>query len=126
MYLKLTLFLLTILGISLFLLREDAFSYVVKEKGKTYIVDRNGYRWDVTQAESIGFRPEGFQYGIGKNAFTPLDDNSMSEDISRVAPSLRIIGISEGSEAKAYSVPTLRGHEIANSEIGSKPIATAY
>lgn len=33
----------------------------VRENGKTYIVDQRGERWDVTQAESLGFDPEGFQ-----------------------------------------------------------------
>jgi hypothetical protein len=40
--------------------------------------------------------------------------------------SLRILGVVEESEAKAYSVPRLRGHEIANSQIASKPIAVAF
>ena len=102
-------------------------SPVVIEKGdKTYIVDRLGDRWDVTQAKSIGFVPKGFQYGIGKNAFTPLDDSSLSEETFSVPQGTRVIGVSDDSEAKAYSVPKLRRHEIANSRIGSDPIAVGY
>ena len=49
----------------LFLLQSDAaFSYVEKKDGKIYIVDHPGERWDVTQAKSIGFKPEKFQCGI--------------------------------------------------------------
>jgi hypothetical protein len=45
-----------------------ALSFVTQEGDKTYIVDQTGERWDVTQAKLIGFRPERFQYGIGRNA----------------------------------------------------------
>ncbi|NIO16686.1 MAG: hypothetical protein GTN70_06770, partial [Deltaproteobacteria bacterium] len=47
-------------------------SSVIREGEKSYIVDMTGEKWDVTQAVTLGFEPEGFQYGIGKNAFTPL------------------------------------------------------
>ncbi|MBK5094847.1 MAG: radical SAM protein, partial [Deltaproteobacteria bacterium] len=47
---------------------------VIREGGKTTIQDLRGERWDVTQAETLGFDPGGFQYGIGRNAFTPLAD----------------------------------------------------
>ena len=51
-----------------------AFSSLIDEQGKTYIMDRTGERWDVTQAESIGFRPDRFQYGIGRNTISQLDN----------------------------------------------------
>jgi hypothetical protein len=98
----------------------------IRKGGRTYIVDNTGERWDVTQAESIGFKPGGFQFGLGRNAFTPLDDSSLSDDTVHVPRSLRVLGVVGESEAKAYSVPRLRGHEIANSEIGSKPIAVGF
>ncbi len=119
-------YLLLILGMALPAFKGDAASRVIQQEGKTYIVDRTGGQWDVTQAASIGFDPEGFQYGLGKDAFTPLDDRLLSDDHAAVPSHLRVIGIAEGSEAKAYAVPTLRGHEIANSSIGEKPIAAAY
>ena len=58
-----------------FFTHGTAHSFVLREKGETYIVDRTGERWNVTQAKSLGFRPERFQYGIGRNAFIPLDDS---------------------------------------------------
>jgi hypothetical protein len=119
-------YLLLILGVALLILKGDAVSLVMQKEGKTYIVDRTGGRWDVTQAASIGFDPERFQYGLGKDAFTPMDDRFLSDGHADVPSHLRVIGIAEGSEAKAYSVPTLRGHEIANSKIGERPIAAAY
>jgi hypothetical protein len=113
-------------GLNFFMVSGDLFASVIREEGRAYIVDRTGARWDVTQAESIGFKAEGFQFGLGKDAFTPLDDSSMIERNTGTSPDLRIIGISEDEEAKAYSVPKLKHHEVANSQIGSKPIATAY
>ena len=114
--------LVLILGIAL----SQAFSNVIEEKGKTYIVDRHGERWDVTQALSIGFEPHRFQHGIGRNAFTPLDDSQFSRDKDGVRRNARVIGISEGEHANAYSVSKLWRHEVANSFIGDRPIAAAY
>ena len=103
-----------------------AFSKVIHDGDSTYIVDRHGERWDVTQARAIGFMPERFQHGIGRNAFTPLDDSSLKDQSPTVSKSLRVIGISDGKEAQAYSVPKLYRHEVANSSIGDKQIAAAY
>jgi hypothetical protein len=114
--------LVLILGIAL----SQAFSRVIEEKGKTYIVDRHGERWDVTQARSIGFAPHRFEHGIGRNAFTPLDDSQFSRDNAGVRRNERVIGITEGEHANAYSVSKLWRHEVANSFIGDRPIAAAY
>jgi len=114
--------LVLILGIAL----SQAFSRVIEEKGKTYIVDQQGERWDVTQARSIGFEPHRFQHGIGRNAFTPLDDSKFSRENDGVRRNERVIGITEGENANAYSVSKLWRHEVANSFIGDRPIAAAY
>ena len=93
---------------------------------KTYIVDMHGERWDVTQAMSIGFEPRRFRHGIGRNAFTPLDDSSLSQDTSDARMSQRVIGVSDGKDANAYSVSKLYHHETANSFLGDAPITAAY
>lgn len=103
-----------------------AFSKVIHDGNSTYIVDRHGERWDVTQAGSIGFMPQRFQHGIGRNAFTPLDDSSLKDKSPNASKSLRVIGISDGKKANAYSVERLWRHEVANSSIGDKPIVAAY
>ena len=103
-----------------------ASSLVTTENKRTFIIDQRGERWDITQAVSIGFKPEGFQYGIGRDAFTPLDESGLSDDTPSVSRSLRVIGIADGDLAQAYSVDKLRRHEIANSILGSKPIAAGY
>jgi hypothetical protein len=76
--------------------------------------------------KSIGFDPERFQHGIGRNAFTPLDDSQLKEKSPHVSSNTRVIGISDGKEARAYSVPRLYRHEVANSSIGDQPIAAVY
>lgn len=102
------------------------FSAVVREEGKVYIVDQTGEKWDVTQAESIGFKPERFQYGMGRDYFKPLDDSDLSNDIKDAPLNLRVLGVADSKESKAYSIPKLSRHEIANSKIGSEPIAVGY
>ncbi len=102
------------------------FSRAIQENGKSYIVDLHGERWDVTQAKSIGFDPERFRHGIGRDAFTPLDDSHLKDQGPDVSNNTRIIGIADGKEARAYSVPRLYRHEIANSSIGDQAIAAAY
>jgi hypothetical protein len=116
---KVLLFLMILVG-------QWTFSVAETGKNGTYILDWTGEKWDISQAESIGFRPEGFQFGIGRNAFTPLDDSSLTDNTESVPQDLRVIGVQEGSEAKAYSVPRLRWHEIANSNLASEPIAVGY
>ena len=99
---------------------------VVREGNKIYLVDRAGERWDITQARSLGFKPENFEFGLGRFAITPLDDSFLKEAPARVPPELPVIGVADGLSAKAYSIPRLTRHEIVNSHTGSKPIAVAY
>ena len=101
-------------------------SYVHKSGDKVYIVDQTGTRWDVTQAKTLGFNPRNFQYGIGKNAFKPLDDSNFQNKSDMSNPNKRVIGIRSGDESQAYSVDTLRYHEIANTHIKDTPIAAGY
>jgi hypothetical protein len=105
---------------------EIGSSAVLKEAEKIYIVDRTGERWDVTQAVSFGFDPEGFEFGLGRNAFTPLDDSLLTSDTTDVSKNMRVIGVTDGSSAKAYTIGRLLGHEISNSTIGSEPVAVTY
>lgn len=99
---------------------------VIREGGKTILVDRKGERWDVTQAETLGFDPERFQYGIGRDAFTPLDDSRVRKEGKDLPGRLRVIGVAQGEKRRAYSVPRLSRHEVANSVLGGREIAVAY
>ena len=122
---KLIVFSILLFGLLYLILSAPAFSRMIRDGDKTFIVDMHGERWDVTQALSIGFEPGRFRHGIGRNAFTPLDDSSMSEDTSN-ARNQRVIGVSDGKDAKAYSVSKLYRHETANSFLGNAPITAAY
>ncbi|UCD89528.1 MAG: DUF3179 domain-containing protein [Desulfobacterales bacterium] len=123
---KQCIFVVVLLGIALIFASISSAALVLRKGGKIYIVDQRGEHWDVTQAKTIGFRPEWFQYGIGKTAFTPLDDSHLSEGRSLNLRNHRVIGVADDSEARAYSVPKLRYHEIANTQIGEKKIAVGY
>jgi hypothetical protein len=92
----------------------------------TFIVDRTGERWDVSQAESMGFESEGFQYGIGKHAFTPLGDSHLQSPAESIPDGLRVIGVVDGNQAHAYSISRLRRHETANTTLNSKPVLVGY
>ena len=122
---KLIVFSILLFGLLYLILSAPAFSRVLRDGDKTFIVDMHGERWDVSQALSIGFEPGRFRHGIGRNAFTPLDDSSMSEDTSN-ARNQRVIGVSDGKDANAYSVSKLYRHETANSFLGDAPITAAY
>ena len=123
---KIMILQIVVLGVVFAIVLSQAFSRVIEEKGKTYIVDLHGERWDISQAITIGFKPHRFQHGIGRNAFTPLDDSQFSKDNSGVRRNERVIGISEGDDANAYAISKLWRHEVANSFIGEKPITAAY
>lgn len=99
---------------------------VIRQDGKVFIVDQRGEHWEVTQAEALGYRADRFQYGIGRDAIPPLDDSGLGEDVSRVPERLRVIGIGEDQEARAYSVRKLTRHEIVNAEVGGTPVAVGY
>jgi hypothetical protein len=122
-----TAFYLIISLIFIFLIGSNtSFSSVIRREDKTFIVDQTGERWDVSQAQPIGFNPDNFQFGIGRNAFIPLDDLDLTEDRSSISKGSRVIGVMVGRIAHAYSVSRLRHHEIANTHIGSKPIMVGY
>ncbi|MBW2252098.1 MAG: DUF3179 domain-containing protein [Deltaproteobacteria bacterium] len=120
------IYVVILLGVALIFVSISSAAYVLKKGGKTYIKDQKGERWDVTQTKILGFKPELFQYGIGKNAFTPLDDSYLSDGSSSNFQNPRVIGIADGTEAQAYSVPKLRYHEIANTQINDKKIMVGY
>jgi hypothetical protein len=103
-----------------------ACAHGANKEGEEHITDRTGERWDVSQAVQLGFHPDRFQYGIGRHAFTTLDDSDLSSDTSSVPAFERVIGVASEGAAHAYSVSKLRRHEIANTNLGDAPIAVGY
>jgi hypothetical protein len=41
------------------------------------ITDRTGETWPLDRAVTLGFRPGGFEHGLGKHAIKPLDDSRL-------------------------------------------------
>jgi len=97
-----------------------------KVEGPAAIRDQTGERWDISQARELGFKADGFQYGMGRNAFQPLDNDDLSTDTSFVPSSEKVIGIANQHEAHAYSIRRLSRHEIANTLLGEVPISVGY
>ena len=122
-----TMFLNRLMGILITLVAGlTILGFVERKSNQVFIVDQTGKKWDVSQAESLGFNPQRFQYGIGKNAFTTLNDSHVKADSESLKDHSRVIGIKNETASHAYSVGRLRYHEIANTHIGDKPIAAGY
>jgi hypothetical protein len=110
----------------IFLLETSVQGAVSRQGNKVSIIDRTGTSWDVTQARTLGFHPEKFQYGIGKYAFTPLNNDNVKSVPKKIRGNQRIIGVRDKDQVHAYSVDKLRFHEIANTLLGDRPIAAGY
>ena len=105
---------------------QHAEAAVLKEDNKIFLMDRTGERWDITQAVSMGFDPDNFEFGIGRNAFYPLGETHWDSGSKQGYSKMRVIGIASDGDAHAYSVNTLRHHETANTFLGSDAIVAAY
>jgi hypothetical protein len=105
---------------------QNAGSYVLRDGNRTYIVDRTGEKWDVTQAKAIGFEARHFRFGLGRHAFSPLGESNWQPGRVKGMSSLRVIGVSNGKDAHAYSVRKLSRHETANTILANEAIAAAY
>jgi hypothetical protein len=105
---------------------QAATAGVIQEGQNTYLIDRTGERWDITQARAIGFDPHGFEFGIGRNAFRPLSDADWHPDPDGLRPKMPVIGVADGGHSHAYSIRKLRYHETANTMLGPKAILAGY
>ena len=120
------LFLILFAFTGLLLVSQSTDTAALKEGEKIYIVDQTGERWDITQAVSLGFNPRYFEFGIGRNAFTPLDEDNWQATPVDEYSQMRVIGITGNGEAHAYSIAKLWSHETANTYLGSQPIVAGY
>ena len=118
------IYIVIFLGVALIFASISSSAFVLRKGGNIYITDQKGERWYVTRAKTLGFRSEWFQYGIGRNAFTPLDDAYLSEGSSSSFQNPRVIGIVDGTLApqdlfRRYPVEELEKEtsEVADIEI---------
>lgn len=108
------------------LVSQSSGTPAIKEGERVYILDQTGERWDITQAVSIGFDPRYFEFGIGRNAFNPLDEGNWKATPTDKYSQMRVIGITGNGDAHAYSIRKLWSHETANTYLGSEPIVAGY
>ena len=85
--------------------------------------------FDVTDAT---IPPEEFNHGIGKDTIAAIDDPVFVDpgdkrlerhDVGEKTP---VIGYVHNGEAKAYPIPLMGSHELANDTIGGKPVTVGY
>jgi hypothetical protein len=126
MFSKKDILLFLVLALVPIAMANSGFAFVSRANGRVYITDLRGERWEITQAVTQGFKPEGFRHGIGKHAFDPLDESDFDDITFDVPPGRRVIGVADGKEAQAVSVPRLSRHEIANTVLGDEPVAIGY
>jgi hypothetical protein len=50
----------------------------------------------------------------------------LTNDTTNIAKNTRVIGVTDGSTAKAYTISRLLGHEVSNSSIGFEAVAVSY
>jgi len=126
-----TLTLMVLMGVSILVVMQIQNAPIIKAApdggdGPVFIVDQRGERWEITQAVSLGFDPDGFEFGIGRNAIVPLGDEYLNATPAEIDEKERVIGISSGDEAHAYRVQRLNLHEVANTTLDGMAIAAAY
>jgi len=101
------------------------------EKGKIFIVDRTGERWDITHAVKRYKMPaEYFQFGLGRNVIQPIlnpqmlhpGDSGYPDDSAKRI----ILGTTIEGDSRAYPLEVLSKHEIANEEFEGVYAAVAY
>lgn len=121
------LFLLVLLAFAtMVLVAQSSGTPAVREGAKVFIVDQTGERWDITQAVSIGFDPRYFEFGIGRNAFNPLDESNWATTPVEKHSRMLVIGVAGNGYAHSYSVAKLWSHETANTFLGTQPVVAGY
>ena len=68
MNLKYNMYFLLVAVLVFIIPAKFGFSSITREGDRIYITDLTGEKWEITQAVSLGFKPEGFNHGIGKHA----------------------------------------------------------
>jgi hypothetical protein len=92
---------MVLLGVSILVVMQVQNAPVIKAApdggdGPVFIVDQRGEQWEITQAVSLGFDPEGFEFGIGRNAIVPLGNEQLNTTPTKIDDKKRVIGISSG------------------------------
>jgi len=104
--------------------KDDAF--VIKRDGQVFLRDKTGEEWNVTEAATeYKMEANQFHYGLGRNAFQPLNNPQILQG-SSFGENSDIFGFSFGGVSRSYSKNTLLRHETVNDRFGSTPVLIAY
>ncbi len=95
------------------------------------IVDQTGKEWDITHAvHRYGLERDSFMFGLGPNAFTPVNMPEMlspgQEGYPPANQKFRVIGVSIEGDARAYPITPLSSHEVVNDSVGGVHLAVTY
>lgn len=99
-----------------------------RRDGGIVIIDAEGVKWDVTHAEEkYGMFANQFQYGLGPNAITPVNDPQFlspgDKDYPKNTDTFMVLGVSIDGDSRAYPMVILGRHEVVNDEFGNQPVA---
>lgn len=95
------------------------------------LVDINGETWDVTFGrDAYGMTENGYAFGIGRNAFIPINDPVFLSPADEGYPDdddpTPIIGFIHRGVSRAYALPILISHEVVNDRIGNTHFSATY
>ena len=95
------------------------------------IVDRQGKAWDISHAVAkYEMNPDYFNFGIGKNAISSIDDPKIvrqgEEGYPASGSDFSVFGVSLEKDDRAYSAGFLSRHEIVNETFGEAHVSVAY
>lgn len=105
--------------------RIEGLHEVIRKNDRIFIVDYQGEHWDVTTAVTKhGMKPEYFQYGLGRHAFTPVMKPKLRSQPKGEDP--LVFGVKREGVARAYDRKVLRKHETLMDCIKGEPIMVAH
>ena len=101
-------------------------SKVQYEGDSVFLTDRTGEKWNITDAvEKYEMIPENFHYGLGRNAFVPINNpEPLSSPPNGGDPF--VFGASFNGIDRAYSRQSLLQHETVNDLFQGKPVLVVY
>lgn len=125
-------------GFALALIFLAAFMYTALTRPSNFIGDRKNpatYGFDLSTAiipageiVAAGFAKDELPALNRPGTITPEENERMrtEEKYKYMVSTDRIIGVTVGSEARAYPLRVLNWHEVANDTLGGEPIAVTY
>lgn len=104
---------------------------IIDDEERILIVDRTGKSWDITHAVNVyGFKPGGFQFGLGPNAIPPIVSPSfLCPEADRYPAddeTFLVMGVQLNGHTRAYPITVMSAHEVVDDRFGNRLAAVAY